>query len=370
MKIGYEAKRAFLNMTGLGNYSRGVVRMMAQYYPQNQYLLYTPKVKPNKRAEFLGALKQVKTITPKNKLFSSWWRSKGVITDLQRDGVEIYHGLSHELPLGIHQIGIKTVVTIHDLIFMRFPQYFGAVSRGIYRLKLQYACKHADKIIAISKKTAADLVELLSVDKDKITVIYQGCDDSFKVRQSTQKKASVKQKYRLPDNFILSVGTIEERKNLLLLVKAINLLPGVKLVVVGKQTAYIKQVREFIITNRLEQRVLFINNVSFDELPAVYQLADAFVYPSRYEGFGIPVLEALVSGTPVIAATGSCLEEAGGPDSLYVNPDDEQQLAQSINRLLTNAALCQDMVEKGLRYAANFEEQKLAAQLMDVYKSL
>jgi len=370
MKIGYEAKRAFLNTTGLGNYSRGVIRMMASNFPENGYILYTPKVKPNKTPQFLFELPEVKIATPQSRFFTSLWRSKGVITDLKRDGVELYHGLSHELPMGIDTTGIKSVVTVHDLIFMRFPQYFGFVSRKIYGAKVSYACKHADSIVAISQKTKDDLVGLMGVDANKIKVIYQGCDDSFKVKQSLKRKTEVKQRYHLPDSFILNVGTIEPRKNLLVLVKALLSLPEVKLVAIGKQTAYMKQVRKFIIANNLEKRVIFIMNVNFDELPAIYQMADVFVYPSRYEGFGIPVLEALVSGTPVVAATGSCLEEAGGPDSLYVGPDDEKGLAEKIGMVLKDTALCQTMIEKGMQYAGKFEEKKLAAQMMDVYKNV
>ena len=370
MKIGYEAKRAFLNMTGLGNYSREVIRMMASNYPDNEYLLYTPKVKPNNRLDFLKQFPAIKTVTPVSKFFTSLWRSRGVVQDLKRDGVELYHGLSHELPMGIHQTPVKTVVTIHDLIFMRFPQYFGFISRRIYNSKIRYACKHADGIIAISERTKVDIIEFLGTDAAKIEVIYQACDDSFKVKQTLKRKTEVKQKYHLPDNYILNVGTIEPRKNLLQLVKALQLLPEVKLVVIGKQSHYIKEVRKFIIANGLEKRVIFISNVNFDELPAIYQMANVFVYPSRYEGFGIPILEALASGTPVIAATGSCLEEAGGPDSLYVDPDDEKDLAEKIALILKDNTLSQDMIEKGMLYSAKFEEKRLAAQLMGVYQKV
>src|SRR5476651_764094 len=179
MKIGYEAKRVFLNMTGLGNYSRGIVAMMALDYPENEYYLYTPKVKPNKAFEVLSALERVKIVRPKSGLFTSWWRTRGVVADLKRDSIVLYHGLSQELPIGIGGSGIKSVVTIHDLIFMRFPQYFGLVSRKIYAAKIKYACKNADRIIAVSEKTKADLVQLLNVHPEMIEVLYQGCDESF-----------------------------------------------------------------------------------------------------------------------------------------------------------------------------------------------
>ena len=370
MTIGYDAKRAFLNNTGLGNYSRWLIKAMAVHYPGNTYTLYTPKTKENRHLALLNKFPNTQIVTPQGQLLSSLWRTKGIIKDLKKDGIELYHGLSHELPLGIKQSGVKSVLTVHDLIFIRFPQYYGLINRSIYRAKLKYACKAADKIIAISQKTKDDLVELLQVDASKIEVVYQNCDRSFTLNQSDTQKTLVKKKYKLPKKYLLTVGTIEERKNLLLLVKA---LPHTKismpLIVVGKPNPYLNQVKQFVNANKLDSRVIFLHEVNFDELPALYQLATAFVYPSRYEGFGIPILEALNSGTPVIAAKGSCLEEAGGPDSLYIDPDDEQELAKAINRVWSNPSLRQHMMMKGFDYAHNFDNDKLSAQLMNLYQN-
>jgi glycosyltransferase involved in cell wall biosynthesis len=370
MKIGYDAKRLFLNNTGLGNYSRWLVKNMAQNYPDNEYFLYTPKVKANNRLSFLNNYSSIKTVTPKSKLFTSWWRSKGVVNDLLHDRINIYHGLSHELPTGIKQSGIKTVVTVHDLIFMRLPDSFGWINRRIYTAKVSYACKIADKIIAISQKTKDDLVELLNVDAGKIEVIYQGIDPIFNSPQSAAQKEAVIVKYNLPGKFLLSVGTIETRKNLLLIAKALTHIDNIPLVVVGRPTKYLNEVKQFLTDRKLTGRVIFLHDVTFNELPAFYQLASIFIYPSRYEGFGLPVLEAISSGTPVIAATGSCLEEAGGPDSLYVDPDDENDLAQKINRIFADENLRQIMIAGGKQHAARFENIKLTAQLMQLYNNI
>jgi glycosyltransferase involved in cell wall biosynthesis len=369
MRIGYDAKRAFLNATGLGNYSRWLIRSVASFYPENTYYLYTPKLKPGKQS-FTTGFKNLVTIVPIGKLFTSWWRSKGIVEDLLRDQINIYHGLSHELPLGIRESGIRSVVTVHDLIFMRFPQHFGWINRRIYALKVHKACTVADKIIAISQKTKSDIMELLHIDPNKIEVIYQGCDPAFSVVQSDEQKKVIAAKYHLPENYLLTVGTIEERKNLILLAKALKHIDSIPLVVVGKPTDYLKEVKQYLAANNSASRVIFLHQVEFADLPAIYQLASVFIYPSRYEGFGIPVLEALNSGVPVVAATGSCLEEAGGPDSLYADPDDETGLAANVNRILGDKQLAQHMITQGLHYTANFNEQKLSAQLMKVYKTL
>jgi len=371
MRIGYDAKRAFLNRTGLGNYSRWLIRSMASYYPENSYYLYTPKVDTGNKIDFPGDLKNTITVLPKRKAFTSLWRSLGIVNNLERDHIELYHGLSHELPVGIAKKGIKSVVTIHDLIFMRFPEYFGTISRAIYGAKVKYACRVADKIVAISERTKKDLVELLNVPADKITVIYQGCDDSFKSVASDSQKRSILEKYNLPSEFILSVGTIEKRKNLLQVIQAMPGLNGrIKLVVIGRETDYAGQVKQAAADLNLKDEVIFLKGVPFADLPVIYQLAKVFVYPSRYEGFGIPVLEALCSGTPVIAATGSCLEEAGGPDSLYVDPDDANGLAAKLNLALGDEQLRQKMIDRGKEYSANFEDKKLMNQVMSVYQNI
>ncbi|WP_184542651.1 glycosyltransferase family 4 protein [Mucilaginibacter sp. FT3.2] len=368
MKIGYDAKRAFYNNTGLGNYSRWLIKALAYFHPENSYFLYTPKAKANNRLSFLEDSGNISTVTPKSKFFTSFWRSKGIVKDLLRDGIELYHGLSHELPSGIGRSGIQSVVTIHDLIFMRYPQQFGWFNYRIYLAKVKYACKVADTIIAVSQKTKDDLVELLNINPNKIEVVYQGCDPVFAVMQPDEQKAAVKIKYNLPDNFLLSVGTIEERKNLLLIARALSSIQNnTPLVVVGRPTKYADVVNQYLTANNLQDRVVFLHGVTFADLPAIFQLASIFIYPSRYEGFGIPVLEALNAGVPVIAATGSCLEEAGGPDSLYADPDDADRLAQKVNFLLNNDNARQNMIKKGLLFADNFTDDKLALQMQRLY---
>lgn len=369
MKYGYDAKRFFLNTTGLGNYSRWLVKAMAEHYPDNEYYLYTPKVKPGSRFDFLKELANVKTVLPVGKLFKAWWRSKGVVDDMKRDGISLYHGLSHELPIGIRQSGIKSVVTIHDMIVFLFPLQFSWINRRIYAMKVEKSCAVADKIIAISHKTKADLVERLKVDPSRIEVIYQGCDPIFKIEQTAEHKKAIRDKYKLPTEFILNVGTIEERKNLWVLIKALPFYPELRLIVVGKHTPYAIEIKKHL-NAQLNKQVLFLDNVDFADLPAIYQMARLFVYPSRYEGFGIPVLEAITSGTPVIAATGSCLEEAGGPGSIYVDPDDHIALAEKIHLVMKDAGLRQDMIENGLHYTQNFDDKKLAGQLAKLYKNL
>jgi len=368
MNIGFDGKRAANNLTGLGNYSRSLIEHLAIQFPENQYYVYTPKKKDAIVNLPLFAKPNVYLELPQEGKSKLFWRSIDIKKQLLIDKIELFHGLSHEIPLGIPHTGIKSIVTMHDLIFLRKPQYYKFLDRLIYKFKSKYACDHADRIIAISQKTKEDIVELYHINPSKIDVIYQSCDDSFKTLASIAEKEKLKEKYKLPDKFILNVGTIEARKNLLLIIKALPKIDNeFRLVVVGKETSYTALVKKEIEHLGLQHRVIFLKNVPFSDLPLIYQLASIFVLPSYYEGFGIPIIEALYSNVPVIAATGSCLEEAGGPNSIYVSPDSEVDLANAINKVLTDKNLQEIMKQQGLEYVQKFNNEMVNQQLMDCY---
>ncbi|MEI7675187.1 MAG: glycosyltransferase family 1 protein, partial [Bacteroidales bacterium] len=308
MRLGFDAKRAALNRTGLGNYSRYVVEILADNSTADEYLLYTPKLKSNGFLDSLLKLKSVSVKTPDTffgKKLKSFWRSRGIVSQLKRDKIDIFHGLSNELPYGIQRSGIKSVVTIHDLIFRCHPEFYKPIDRYIYNIKFRYACRAADKIIAVSECSKRDIMRFYGIEASKIAVIYQGCDAVFKQKVSAEKLEAVRKKYDLPQEFILSVGSIEARKNLLLAVKALlHTNTQIPLVAVGKRTAYTAEIERFVKESNLQSRVKLLHDVPFYDLPAVFQLGKLFVYPSLYEGFGIPLIEAIHSGLPVIGATG------------------------------------------------------------------
>ena len=372
MRIAYDAKRAFQNSTGLGNYSRMLIRAMAGHYPDNRYFLYTPGKKHIDAAAFLLQHPDLSIRMPGGAFLpAAYWRSKGIINDLKRDNIDLYHGLSHEIPIGIQQTGIKSVVTIHDLIFLHYPKLYPAIDRWIYRAKVKNACINADHIIAISQNTKKDILHYFDVPAEKISVIYQDCHPAFYEQPDPEALGQVKKELQLPEQFLLYVGTLEERKNALLLLQALPLLPAeIKLVLLGKSTAYVARLQDFIAKYQLNDRVVFLKNIQQNQLPLLYRLARIFLYPSRYEGFGIPVLEALNSGTPVIAASGSSLEEAGGPGSVYVHPDDEQALAAAIRELWFNSDRRDEMAEQGRAYALQFREDVIAADTNRLYTKM
>lgn len=364
MKIAFDAKRFFNNGSGLGNYSRDLVRILATYFPGNQYLLLN-KTKSDKGKEIL----RLPNVLFKETTKENFSRQLKMGVDAQNDGAEIFHGLSGELPLKWNSKKIKKIVTIHDLIFMRFPQYYSWFDRKIHLWKFKKAAQQADLIIAISEQTKRDIIKFLNVSEDKIRVVYQGCHVAFKENQNGEFLLATAQKFKLPKRFILNVGTIEERKNLLNVVKAINQ-TEIPLIVVGKKTDYFKKVQKFIIKNQLENQILFLENVSMEELAAIYKLADVFVYPSFFEGFGIPVIEALFSKTPVVTSNLSCLPEAGGPDSVYINPHNFKDLKSKILFLWTNESERKRRAEKSFEFVQKFNDEAISKKLGSVYQEV
>lgn len=373
MIIGFEAKRAVANNTGLGNYSRLVVDVLSELYPDNDYRLYAPNVSNTTRMENLLHRGNLQLIAPDTALWrhaSALWRvERGLTNQLRRDKVQLFHGLSNELPLDIARIKIPSVVTIHDLIFRRCPEGYKALDRAIYDYKFRHAAINASRVIAISERTKSDLMELYHIPESKISVVYQGCNPVFMEPVEHARKMEVKQLLNLPDRFIAMVGTIEPRKNQMLAVQAMPMLPkDVSLVIIGRgRMGYDDEVRREIHRLHLESRVKMLPFVEGEYLPAVYSLAEIAAYPSRYEGFGIPVIEAINSGTPVVAATGSCLEEAGGPGALYVSPDSPEQFAEATASILNSSSLRSSMVEAGKDWTQKFSRANFAAGIMQAY---
>ncbi len=399
MNIGFDAKRAYHNGTGLGHYSRTLIRSLSEYYPEHQYYLFNPKpstvfdIKARLPAragtdgnDAVGQGNNIHEIIPKgflNTLFSSAWRSSWVKKDLQKQKIDLYHGLSHEIPMGIQKTNIKSVVTIHDLIHERYPMQYNAIDVKIYSKKFRYSCANADKVIAVSEQTKKDIIGFYKTPEEKIVVSYQSCNPLFGHTVSDEEKRKIRLVYNLPEQFFLYVGSIIERKNLLNICKAIFLLRNemdIPLVVIGDGGKYKQQVKNYILQNGLEKKIIFLSeqpsarsSKTFQtavDFPAIYQSAIAMIYPSFFEGFGIPVLEALWSRLPVITSNTSCLPEVGGNAACYVNPGNAEEIAGCMKKIASNKDLSNAMTEKGWRHAQNFTQQKCAEVVMNVYKSI
>jgi len=371
MRIGFDAKRAFMNSSGLGNYSRTLIGSLLDNFPGHEYVAFTPAITNNLGNELTATGKLKVVLPPKllSGLLSSWWRSSMISEDISAQHLDIFHGLSNELPKHI-PFSTKKVVTIHDLIFLRHPEWYPFIDRNIYYKKFRYACKNADVVVTVSEQTRQDVFHYFNTAEEKVKVIYQSCSDHFFQCEPGNVLMEFKADKKLPEKYILYVGTIEERKNLFTLVQALVHVEGISLVVIGSKKKYFEKVKAFIDSNGLQERIIFPAATSARELKHYYQAAAAFVYPSRYEGFGIPVIEALSSRVPVITSDTPALKEAGGPGTIYIHPDDAVTLATKLNQVLQDSTLREKMISDGLIHVKQFHSKETSAQMMKLYNSI
>lgn len=369
LKIGFDAKRAFMNLSGLGNYSRTLLKSLVENFPQHHYILFSPKV-----TDLFPERDRFQLITPhtwQDQTVPAYWRRVRITREAKKQDLDVYHGLSHELPVGLDKTGIQSVVTIHDLIFERFPEQYPWLDRLSYRHKVQHACNKAHCIVAVSAQTKYDLVELYQIPEEKIHVIHLCADPRFGHTWTQSELDMVRQKYHLPRDYILHVGAFNRRKNHLKLLEAFVLLPtdsDLQMVLVGGRGSEEQAIERFIGQHDLENRVKILRQVPQDDLTAIFQCANLLVYNSLLEGFGIPILEGFYSRIPVITSTGSCFGEVGGDACVYVDPLDAQALAETIYQVITQPELRNRLIQQGVQRASRFTAQKMARDHMDIYE--
>lgn len=367
MKIGFDAKRAFQNYTGLGNYSRTLIETFAAYCPDIEMHFFAPKITENQRVAHLKNLGKIHSPQGIYRKIHPFWRTFAIENDIKQSEIQIFHGLSHELPLSMPR-NVRTVVTMHDLIHERYPQFYSLIDRKIYTAKFKSACRRADKIVAISEQTKRDIIDFYNIEADKIQVIYQSCHRQFYAERPPS--VSVIEKYNLPAQFALYVGTINERKNLLNIVKAIESIDYQNLVVIGDGGKYYQKVLAYIQQKGLQNRIVIRSKVDFADMPAMYATAQLLCFPSYFEGFGLPIIESLWSGTPVVTSTGSCFAEAGGAGALYVAADDTNAIAEAIEKINADTHLRNDLILRGGQYVEKFRAENIAQQWHALYQSL
>ena len=373
MNIAFDAKRAYLNSSGLGNYSRTLIKSINEYAPNNSYTLLTTRQSEEEFQKWVSTKKNIKVLEPTSfidKKIRARWRSFGITEVLNQQNIDLYHGLSNELPFNIKKFKGKKVVTVHDLIFLRYPKLYPLIDSKIYNKKFRHACDVADVIIATSEETKRDIEHFYFIPEERIKVVYQSCSDYYYQSYSKEEVKAIKTKHELPKEYLLYVGTIEERKNLLTIIKALTLVKDIPLVIVGKRLKYYHTIMEYIKENKLSNRVIFLKDVQNQELPTIYNLAKIFILPSVSEGFGIPIIEALISKTAVITTKGGCFPEAGGPNSIYIDPMNENEMVEKINFLLLSDNERKAIENKGYEFAQKFHPEKITKQLLEIYTDI
>ncbi len=372
MKIAFDAKRAFHNHRGLGNYSRTLIDGLGKSFPNNEYLLFTPPVKDPHFHNWGKNLKSCEVVSPDGlvgKMFPSFWRSLFLNSELEDRDIDIFHGLSHELPPGIHKRNMAKIVTIHDLLFMRLPENFFWLDRLIYKKKFEYSAKAADLIVTISQQSKQDIMEYLKVPEEKIRVVYQSCNPLFQVPYNPRSELTD----QLPDKYILYVGALSEGKNVLALLEAFAKQERCKdyiLLIVGRGESYKKKMIQRALELKVSERLLFLTADHVENVVPIYKNASLFVFPSLFEGFGIPVIEAQFLGVPVITSSGSCLEEAGGIAAKYIDPNNTDHLSEVMGEVLASQIIREKMISDGYINAQKFSLENTSKSLMSIYQEV
>jgi glycosyltransferase involved in cell wall biosynthesis len=289
--------------------------------------------------------------------------------------LDLFHSPDFVLP---HLGSTPAILTIHDLSFLRVPQFFVQGFREYLEAAVSRATRNATHILADSESTRSDLLELMDVEPKKVSVLYPGVEPRFRRIEDDQVLRAVRARYDLPERFVLGLSTLQPRKNFDGLIHAFDQLlaarsdePGIAdlhLVICGGKGWMYEDTSALVERLGLRARIHFPGFVGDSDLPALYSLALVFAFPSWYEGFGIPVLEAMACGTPVVAADNSSLPEASGGAGLQVNAADTHALAEALGRIVIDDALRDRLMTAGAKHAARFPWDRSAARLLETYR--
>ncbi|MEK7547756.1 MAG: glycosyltransferase family 1 protein [Patescibacteria group bacterium] len=365
MKIAVDIRSASGEKAGKGWFTFYIIKNLLEQDQENHYLLYAQNKTPG-FDKYKNA--QIKVINSKGIL----WHYK-TAKDIQKEEADIFIApTSYIIPVLLPK-SIKTILVVHDLVAFFYPRAHNKKAAFIERFLLKTALKKAQKVIAVSKNTKNDIIQKFNYEKNKINVVYCSASDDFKPIETGTLKSFVK-KTNLPANFFLSVGTLEPRKNYVNLVKAFAAVnkryPNYHLIIVGNNGWNYEQIYEEIKINYLQKKVHILGYLSGKSLNNLYNLAKGFVFPSLYEGFGIPPLEAMKCGCPVITSNTSSLPEVVGDSAILVNPQSVPEIAKAIVSLIEDKNLCNELRKKGLKQAKKFSWVKSACKLLKVIEQL
>jgi glycosyltransferase involved in cell wall biosynthesis len=391
VRIGINAFYLGAVTTGSGQYINHLMRQLARLGEKNEYVLIDVKDRRHKPQETNDPYPASCILHPASTPFDSisenlaklWFEQVSFPRACRRQGVELAHAPYFACPLFLTT---PTVVTVHDLIPMLLPAYRGSILVRLYTLLVAVAAKRADIVLTDSQASKLDIVRLLDIPAEQVRVIYLAADDIYQPVLDRQRLAETRRKYDLPESYLLYLGGFDQRKNVPTLLRAFAQLakdPRVFLVVAGrlpeygldlaiqaKRSDFFPDPQPIVQELGIGKRVVFTGWVPEEDKPALYSGARALVFPSLYEGFGLPPLEALACGTPVIASNRGSLPEIVGDGGLLLEPDDVEGLAGAMEKLLNDDTLWEDLRQKGLAHAARFSWEKTARETLAVYQEI
>jgi glycosyltransferase involved in cell wall biosynthesis len=365
MRIGLDARLLYYQQAGIAQYTQRLLTALAEIDHQNEYVVLQSR-KDRRRLVSAPNFRRHPLWTPPHHRLEQL----SLPLELAPLRLDVLHAPDFIPPL---RRNCRAVITVHDLAFLLFPGLLTAESQRYYG-QIRRAVQSAEAIIAVSASTKRDLIAHTAAPTAKITVVYEAAGPAFRPVTDAGVLAAVRQKYGLPQDFVLFVGTIEPRKNLTTLLQAWRTICNLQsaicnpLVIAGKPGWLFEEI--LAQARDLGPAVQFIGRMPPEDLPALYSAARLFVLPSLYEGFGLPVLEAMACGTPVVCSNASSLPEVAGDAALLVEPHDVDGLAAALQRALSDEALRREMIERGLAQAARFSWEKAARETLAVYRTI
>jgi len=369
MNIGIDARILERRVSGIGRYLLGFLYYLSKIDKENNYYLFCYEGLDDFEKMGYRVIRAQKSKFLPAKLYNFYWLNFILPKALKENKIDIFWNPNHYLPL--KKMPVKTIITIHDMAHKIDKKYKSFIYRFFYLdFLLPYSAKRADLILTISKNSKKDIVNLLKIKKkSKIKVIYEAAEKKFKPRKNNIKLKEVQKKYKLPNDFILYVGRIEKRKNIETIIKIADFLikknVKTKIVLVGEggYSGYDFLIKEI----KKRKKIQHLNYIEDKDLPYIYNLAKVFLFPSFYEGFGLPVLEAMQSGIPVITSNTSSLPEVVGEGGIMHNPKDYKSFAKDIIKILNNEDFYEEMRKKAINQAKKFSWQKSTKELVDVF---
>ena len=365
MRIAIDARK--LHDYGIGTYVRNILKQLALQDRTNEYVLICQPHDCGMAAELGPNFTSVPDASPPYSVAEQF----SVPLDLRRHKVDLLHEPHYVLP---PFVPCRAVVTIHDCIHLRFPQYLPhrGLAHAYARMFLWTATHQADRIITVSEASKRDILQYFRIPPERIEVIYNGIDDRFWLSPPEDEMGRVRERYQLDGPFLLYAGNIKPHKNLERLIEAFHQLrregfDHLRLLIIGDEISKYATLRRAVHRYKLHKHVRFFGFVPDQTLAALYRLASVFVFPSLYEGFGLPPLEAMASGTPVVTSNVSSMPEVTGDAALLVDPYDTEAIAHGIRMALTDDTLRDDLRARGLKRAREFSWARSAGRVRAIY---
>jgi len=374
MRIAIDYRSALSQRVGVGRYTHNLVRSLSRLDQENEYILFSFLLK-GYRSRILAASAPGSNFT----LLSAPIPTRMTRFLANRLSIPIEKLIGHcdiahfPEPYPFRSRVGKVIVTVHDVSFELMPEMFTRDTVSIFRKQMEVVLRRADEIVAVSERTKKDLMDLYGIDCGKIHVVLHGVEESFRPMKEGEGLGEVRDRYGLPEKFVLQVGTLEPRKNHKRLLEAYRLMcekhtAEHSLVICGKRGWLDEDIYKAAGGPGLEGKVAFTGYVSDEELPFIYNLASAVVYPSLYEGFGLPVIEGMACGRPVLTSSRGAMAEVAGEAALFVDPEDVDEMADGLRRLLYDEPLRERLIKAGLERAARFTWEETARQTLAVYR--